>query len=82
MTSEVFIPCYCGSFVTTGASALQSRIYACAWTEQPEAFKRAMRIVVERTLRPIEISIGGLFQLNLPIFLRVSGSLEFVIAPP
>lgn len=43
------------------------------WIEHGLFFRKSLSIFVERTFRPIATFAGGLFLLQLPVFLSVSG---------
>lgn len=71
MTLQIFMPCYYGSVVYAKSSVISTCGFESNWLGQSLNFKKSLIIFVERTIRPIDIKAGGLFELNLKIFLSV-----------
>lgn len=71
VTLQIFVPCYCGSIVTYQSELLPRCIFYSNWAEQSKRFKSSILIFVERAKQPIVPMAGGLFQIGLPIFVRV-----------
>lgn len=76
MTLQIFMPCYYGSVVYAKSSMLSTCGFESNWLEQSLSFKKSLIIFVERTIRPIGLKAGGLFDLNLKIFLSVMKHLK------
>lgn len=64
--------CYFGSRLANETDGITHAIYLSQWIYRNEKCKRANRILVERSMRPIQIYACGLFELSLPTFVRVS----------
>lgn len=69
---QIWVNCYSGSRLITESDAITSAIYQSQWIDRNEKCKRAVRILAERSIRPMIIYAGGLFELSLPTFVRVS----------
>lgn len=72
MISQISVNCYYGSRLSHESDSITLAIYTSQWMERDEKCKRAMRILVERSMRPMTIFAGGLFDLSLPTFVRVT----------
>lgn len=69
---EIFAPTYAGSLFYERSESLPREIFNSNWIDKNQRYKAAMMILVERTLRPIRIAAGSLFELNLSTLLKVS----------
>lgn len=73
MVFEMYIPCYYCTLVSSISAKLPVSIYNSNWLWQSLKFKRTMRIMVSRSLKPVRTIVsGGLFEVGLPTFLLVS----------
>lgn len=63
--------CYFGSRLSEESRAITRAIYASQWIDRNEKCKRTIRILTERSMRPMTVYAGGLFDLSLPTFLKV-----------
>lgn len=68
---EIFLESLSGSQLTFVSDNLTRAIYASQWVDCNEKYKRMYRIFVERSMQPMVIYAGNLFELSLPTFLRV-----------
>lgn len=71
MFIEIYIPCFFGALLYYKSSKLTEAAFHSNWIEQSPNFKRLLLMFAQGTHRPIRIFAGGLFELNLPIFLSV-----------
>lgn len=71
MFIEIAIPSYFGSTLTKSSEQLPYDIFKSNWLVQSESYKKSLKILVERTLRPISIRAGHVFHLNLSTMLSV-----------
>lgn len=72
MYTEIFVPSYFGSAVLIKSEALTYDLFKSNWITAPKKYTDLMRILVERTLRPIAIFAEGIFVLNLTTLLKVN----------
>lgn len=72
MAVEIFVPTYAGSVFRAKSESLSHEIFKSNWINKSQRYKKSMMILVERTLRPIRISAGSVFELSLSTFLKVS----------
>lgn len=72
MVTEIFVPSYFGSEVLIKSETLTYDIFKSNWIAAPKRYTNLVRILVERTLRPIAIFAEGVFVLNLTTLLKVS----------
>lgn len=71
MLFEIFLPAYFGSTLTILSENIPYDIFKSNWLNQTKRYKRAMRILVERALRPISLVAGGIFVMNLATMVKV-----------
>lgn len=71
MFIEIYIPCLFGTLLYYKSGKLTEAAFHSNWIEQSLNFKRLLLMFAQGTHRPIRIYAGGLFELNLPIFLSV-----------
>lgn len=71
MIVEIFLPSFFGSLIHSKSERLPYEAFKSNWSEEDIMFKRAMMILVERTLRPMTIRAGNVFELSLTTFLKV-----------
>lgn len=76
MIIEIFVPTYWGSVLIEKSRKLTHDIYCSNWFETGLEFRKNFLILGVRTLKPIALYGGGLFLLNLSIFLSVGYLLE------
>lgn len=72
MIIEIYVPTYAGSMLRAETETLSHEIFKSNWLNKSHRYKISMMILVERTMRPIQITAGSLFELSLPTLLRVS----------
>lgn len=73
MVFEMYIPCYYCTLVSSISADLPVSIYNSNWLWQSMKFKRIMKIMMLRSIKPLRsIVSGGLFEVGLPTFLLVS----------
>lgn len=68
---QLYVPCYYASILTEKSNELSTAIYNCNWIEQSPEFKKLMLTFVESNKKPIIPRAGGLFEVGLPMFVRV-----------
>lgn len=68
---EILSDCYFGSRLKDESDGITYAIYESQWMDRDEKCKRAYRILVEYSMRPIVIYAGVLFELSLPAFVKV-----------
>lgn len=69
---EIFLPCYIGSVVMAKSEQLLPAVYESNWIEQSAVYKASLLIFGERAKRAIAPKAGGLFALELPMFVSAS----------
>lgn len=72
MTMEIFLPCFYGSIVVRKSEELVRKIYNANWIDRSKEYRLSIRIMVQRSLRPIVPMAGGMFATSLPTFVSVS----------
>lgn len=72
MIIEIFVPCFFGSVVMEKSRKLTYDAFNSNWMAHGPLFRKSLSILVERTFRPVATFAGGLFLLQLPVFLSVS----------
>lgn len=72
IVSQIFVNCYLGSRLSGECDDITHAIYESNWIGRNAKCQRAMRILVERSIRPTFIVAGGLVDLSLLTFVRVS----------
>lgn len=65
------VNCYFGRRLSSESAGITHAIYASQLIDRNKKCKRAMRILVERSMRPMIIDAGGLFELSWPAFVKV-----------
>lgn len=69
---HVFGPCYFGSIITEQSRQISIQMYDSNWMDQSTAFKQSMRILCERSKKPIELkTYKNVFIIALPTFVMV-----------
>lgn len=63
--------CFMGSRLSAESNGITHSIYTSKWIDRNEKYKRVMCIMVERSMHPITIRAGGLFEVSLPTFVKV-----------
>lgn len=71
-SSQTWLNCHFGSCLSHETEGITHAIYSSPWMDRNEQCKRGVRILVERSRRPMTIYAGGLFELSLPTFVSVS----------
>ena len=71
MILQIFLPCYYGNEITVASSNLSTSLFKSKWIDADEKFKKAMKIFMENTKRPIEVLAFGLFKVNLGTFTSI-----------
>lgn len=69
---QILMNSFYGSRLSHETDGITHAIYASPWMDRNEKCKRAVRIFVVGSMRPMAIWAGGLFELSLPTFVRVS----------
>lgn len=69
--AQILVNCYFGSRLSYKSDEITHAIYTSPWMDRNEKCKRVVRILVERSRRPMTIYAGGVFELSLQTFLRV-----------
>lgn len=69
--NQLLLNCYFGSRLTQESNEITHAIYSSQWMDRSEKCKRGIRILMERSRRPMAIRAGGLFDLSLPTFVQV-----------
>lgn len=81
MVLQIFIPSYFGNEISFISNELSMRLFHCNWLTTDGKFRAALKIFMENTKPPMEVSVaGGVFQVNLQTFLRVCNSAYSVYA--
>lgn len=71
MIAQILLNCYCGSRLSDESNGITHAIYESQWMERNEKCKLAYRILVVRSMRPMTIFAGGLYELSLQTFVKV-----------
>lgn len=68
---QILVNCYLGSRISDESDGITHAIYSSQWIDRSEKCKRACGILAERSMRPITIFAGGVFELSLTTFVKV-----------
>lgn len=71
MTLEILIPCYYGSITIRKSEQLTTKIFNSNWIDRPIEYRSSIRILLQRSLKPIIPKAGGIFAIALPTFVTV-----------
>nr|QJI54825.1 odorant receptor 50 [Plutella xylostella] len=71
MTMEIFLPGYLGTLLHYESAEIGRAVYQCDWIERSESFKRSMRLLVERSKTPIELTALKIFPLSVTTFIAI-----------
>lgn len=71
MITEIFVQSFFGTLLSVKSERLTYDAFKSNWITSSTRYKRALQILIERTLRPISIYAGGLFALNLATMIQV-----------
>jgi odorant receptor len=74
MTLQIYIPCYFGNELSLSSEKLSDSLFHSNWIDESAEFKLAMKIFMENTKKPLQISVFNTFNLNLESFLTVVNS--------
>lgn len=69
---QVFLISFLGSNLSAESDGITYAIFESQWNDRNQKCKRAMNILVARSMQPMVICAGGVFELSLPTFVRVS----------
>lgn len=79
MTLEIFIPCYYGSVVIHKSEQLTTKIFNSSWINRSKKYRSSIRIMLQRSLKPIIPLAGGMFVIALPTFVTVNICFHFYV---
>lgn len=68
---EIFLPSYFGTLINVESERLPYEAFKSNWSEEDGEYKKCIMILTERTLRPMKIRAGNVFELSLTTFLKV-----------
>ncbi|XP_019892807.2 odorant receptor 94b-like [Musca domestica] len=71
MIFEIFLPCYFGNEITLNSSEIMLDVYRTDWLEYSVANRKLIILFREFLKRPDKVTIGGYFEVGLPIFTKV-----------
>lgn len=71
ITFQTFGPCYFGNKLTENYAILLNELYHSNWLQMSIAMRKDIVIFMERLKKPIQISCGKMFFLNLQTFSSV-----------
>lgn len=71
ITAQILLICYLGSRLLHESDGITHAVYSSQWIGRNDKCIRALRILVERSMRPMTTFAGGVFELSLPTFLKV-----------
>ncbi|XP_048489387.1 odorant receptor 2a-like isoform X2 [Plutella xylostella] len=71
MTMEIFLPGYLGTLLNYESAEIGRAVYQCDWIERSDSFKRSMRLLVERSKTPIELTALKIFPLSVTTFIAI-----------
>lgn len=77
MVAQLLLNSYLGSRLSAESDGISYAIYESQWVDRSEKCKRAIRILIERSRRPMTIYAGGLFELSLATFVKVSSTFVY-----
>lgn len=69
---QIFLNTFFGSRLSLESDGIAHAIYSSPWMDRNVKCRRAQCILVERSMRPIVIYAGGLFELSLSTFVNVN----------
>ncbi|XP_049794000.1 odorant receptor 43a-like [Schistocerca nitens] len=68
---QVYLYCWAANNVTAQAEAVSVAAYNSSWVDASERFKRALRIIVSRSQKPLVLTAGHLYPINREAFLTL-----------
>ncbi|CAD7090656.1 unnamed protein product [Hermetia illucens] len=71
MLIQILLPCYYGNEIIISSDQVSTAIYSSNWAEMPMHYKRLMFQFLERLKKPMVVSAGGYFPINLNTFMSV-----------
>lgn len=71
MVAELLVPCYFGSLVTEESDGISRSAFDCDWLKFSKRGKKSILFLMMRANKNIVFTAGGLFTVELAIFLRV-----------
>ncbi|XP_022117337.2 odorant receptor 46a-like [Pieris rapae] len=74
MIIQILVPSWFGTRIMDKSCFLSHAIYSSDWTHQSRAYKRNMRIFVERASRPLSITGLRMFPMSLSTFTSIMNS--------
>lgn len=69
--AEFFIFCMYGSMVEDAHIKLLRATYMSPWYQQPVPYRRALAMIAYRSQRPLKLTVGKVFTVNLSLFLKM-----------
>lgn len=69
---QILVPTYAGSLLHISSESLPQEVYKTNWLNKSHQYKMSMMILVSRTLYPLRITAGSIFELSLTTLLMVS----------
>ncbi|XP_063357608.1 odorant receptor 67a-like [Cydia amplana] len=74
MILQILVPCWFGTRIQDKSQQLSQAVYDCDWTAKSRYFKSSLRLLVERTNKPLSITAGKMFPLSLTTFTSIMNS--------
>nr|WBF90976.1 odorant receptor SameORX [Schistocerca americana] len=69
VAEQMFLVCWCGDEVLAESERLQVSVYSCDWTGGSPRFLRELRIVLNRTGRPLLLTASKFYTITRETFL-------------
>lgn len=74
MSFQIFLPSYFGTRLHRQSEFLTYEAFKSDWIKRDRQLLKMLMILVERTMRPINIKAAGVFELGLSTFLKVNSN--------
>ncbi|XP_049941991.1 odorant receptor 43a-like [Schistocerca serialis cubense] len=68
---QLYLYCWAATNVTAQAEAVSAAIYSCSWVDASERFKRALRVIISRSQKPLVLTAGHLYPIDKEAFLTL-----------
>jgi len=68
---EIFIPCFFGEKLIHSSDKLSTTLFHSQWPESSKKFKHSLKIFMENSKKPIKITCGKVFDINLKTFMAI-----------
>lgn len=74
MLIEIFLPCYFGEQIIKMSEKLSTAFFHSDWILESPRYKTLAKIFMEFVKKPVQLSVMGVFIINLENFTRICNS--------